>query len=202
MSSSAFFIEAAANTVRLLSCDSAGVAAVPRRMVKAAKSPARRCIVALHAYSRAHFRRAQIRRWLKMDATGGSGVPRIPATYGRSGYRSKNNSRLRAWVKASLVYSDGRIATDTESSLVPLTCSTNGLAEISYFMVLRMPSQSVAPLKAFGLRKCPSCTTSTQPPAERLIVYRPALGAFLKLAKPAKVPSFGARSGGEGSLAS
>jgi len=97
-------------------------------------------------------------------------VPRIPATYGRSGYRSKNNSRLRVWVKASFVYSDGRIATDTASSLVPLTCSTNGLAEISYFMVLRMPSQSVAPLKAFGLRKCPSCTTSIQPPAERLIV--------------------------------
>src|SRR5258705_6755498 len=30
----------------------------------------------------------------------------------------------------------------------------------------------------------------------------PAFGGFLKLAKPAKVPSFGARSGGEGSFAS
>src|ERR1700692_323090 len=30
----------------------------------------------------------------------------------------------------------------------------------------------------------------------------PAFGALLKLAKPAKVPSFGARSGGEGSFAS
>jgi hypothetical protein len=54
------------------------------------------------------------------------------------------------------VYSDGKIAIDTEFSLVPLTCSTNGLAPISYFMVLRMPSQSVAPLKALGFRKCPS----------------------------------------------
>src|SRR5882672_9602313 len=69
-------------------------------------------------------------------------------------------------------------------------------------MVLRMPSQSVAPLKALGLRKCPSCTTSTQPPDDRLMLYRPALGAVLMLAKPAKVPSLGARSGGIGSLAS
>ena len=70
-----------------------------------------------------------------------------------------NNNRLRFRVKGSFVYSRGRIAIDTESSLAPLICSTNGLAEISYFMVLRMPSQSVAPLKAFGFRKCPSCTT-------------------------------------------
>src|SRR3981081_4103597 len=100
------------------------------------------------------------------------------------------------------VYSDGRTAIDPESSLVPLICSTNGLAESSYFMVLRMPSQSVAPLKPLGFTKCPSCTTSTQPPAERLMVYRPAFGAFLKFAKPANVPSLGARSGGEGNFAS
>src|ERR1700687_1655238 len=48
MSSSAFFIEAAANTVRLLSWASAGDQADPHRIVKAAKSPARRCIMALH----------------------------------------------------------------------------------------------------------------------------------------------------------
>ena len=81
-----------------------------------------------------------------------------------------NNNRLNFRVKPSVSYSDGRIAIEIEASLLPLTCSTNGLAEISYFMVLRMPSQSVAPLKAVGLRKCLSCTTSTQPPADRLTV--------------------------------
>src|SRR6267154_5138620 len=58
MSSSAFFIEAAANTVRLLSCASAGEVADPARIAKAAKSPARRCIVALHACSQALSARA------------------------------------------------------------------------------------------------------------------------------------------------
>src|SRR5712675_145161 len=58
MSSSAFFIEAAANTVRFLSCASAGEVADPVRIVKAAKSPARRCIVALHACSQARSARA------------------------------------------------------------------------------------------------------------------------------------------------
>src|SRR5260370_18443310 len=48
MSSSAFFIEAAANTVRLLSWARAGEWTVPHRMTKAAKSPARRCMAALH----------------------------------------------------------------------------------------------------------------------------------------------------------
>ena len=33
---------------------------------------------------------------------------------------------------------------------------TKGLAPIPYFIVLQMPSQSVAPLKAFGFRVCPS----------------------------------------------
>src|SRR4051794_4151357 len=48
MSSSAFFIEAAANTVRFLSCASAGEWIDPNRAVKAkvetAKNGARRCI--------------------------------------------------------------------------------------------------------------------------------------------------------------
>src|SRR5665213_2032553 len=83
---------------------------------------------------------------------------------------SQNNNRLRGWVKCSLVYSDGRIATEMASCLVPLISSTNGLAESSYFMVLRMPSQSVAPLKALGLRAWPSCTTSIQAPVDRLMV--------------------------------
>src|SRR5882762_4827198 len=47
MSSSAFFIEAAANTVRLLSCASAGERADPHRIARLNKSPARRCIMAL-----------------------------------------------------------------------------------------------------------------------------------------------------------
>src|SRR5258708_20218607 len=48
MSSSAFFIEAAANTMRLLSCARAGEKRDPERMGKAARSPGRRCIMALH----------------------------------------------------------------------------------------------------------------------------------------------------------
>jgi hypothetical protein len=62
MSSSAFFIEAAANTVRLLSWASAGEKADPHRTAKAVKNPARRCMVALHACSWARLSRAQIRR--------------------------------------------------------------------------------------------------------------------------------------------
>src|SRR3981081_3630052 len=44
MSSSAFFIEAAANTVRLLSCASASEWGAPNRIVRATRIPARRCI--------------------------------------------------------------------------------------------------------------------------------------------------------------
>src|SRR6266849_3462603 len=56
MSSSAFFIEAAANTVRLLSCARTGDEVDPHRMAKLKKSPARRCIAALHACLRAAVR--------------------------------------------------------------------------------------------------------------------------------------------------
>src|ERR1700710_1157664 len=65
MSSNAFFIEAAANTVSVLSCASAGEWADPNRTVKATKNPAKRCIGALRPCSQAHSR-AQIRRWLSM----------------------------------------------------------------------------------------------------------------------------------------
>ena len=69
----------------------------------------------------------------------------------------ENHNRLGFPVKADVGlaggYSEGRIATEIEFSLVPLTCSTKGLAESSYFMVFRMPSQSVAPLKPLGFRK-------------------------------------------------
>src|SRR5436190_23095106 len=63
MWSSAFFIEAAANTMRDFSCAPAGEWAAPSRMMEAAKIEERRCIVALHACSRAHVARTQIRRW-------------------------------------------------------------------------------------------------------------------------------------------
>jgi hypothetical protein len=43
-------------------------------------------------------------------------------------------------------------AIETAFSLMPLTCSTKGLADSSNFMVLRMPSQSVAPLNADNAR--------------------------------------------------
>jgi hypothetical protein len=70
----------------------------------------------------------------------------------------RKHNRLTGPVKVTVClpdggYSAGRIATEIASSLVPLICSTNGLAASSNFMVLRMPSQSVAPLKAFGFRK-------------------------------------------------
>ena len=67
-------------------------------------------------------------------------------------------------------YSDGRIAIEIDTSLAPETWSRRGLAASSYFIVLRMPSQSVAPLKALGLSKWPSWMTSIQAPADRLMV--------------------------------
>src|SRR5690242_15802111 len=91
-----------------------------------------------------------------------------PWAYGRSGCRERKHNRLRRRVKSP--HSEGRIATEICASFAPLTCKMNRLAASSYFMVLRMPSQSVAPLKAFGLRKCPSWITSTQAPADRLMV--------------------------------
>src|SRR6266542_1414696 len=63
MSSSAFFIEAAANTVRVLSCAAAGEGAAPSRRMKAAKTAARRYMAALRA-SQQRASRAQIGHWL------------------------------------------------------------------------------------------------------------------------------------------
>src|SRR6202035_3067548 len=100
MSSSAFFIEAAANTVRLLSWAKAGDRADPHRITRAAKRMARRCIVALHAGSRAALSaRAKPGVGEMWNATGGSAVPPVPRTYGPTGYRSKNNNRLGVIVK-------------------------------------------------------------------------------------------------------
>src|SRR5262249_4029881 len=74
--------------------------------------------------------------------------------------------------KALLVrpYSLGRIAIETELSFAPLIWSTKGSAESSYFIVFRMPSQSVAPLIGTGLVKWPPCNASIHAPADRLIV--------------------------------
>src|SRR3984885_7498154 len=84
--------------MRLLSCASAGEWADPHRRAKATNSRARRCM-GRSVRVRGATSRAQIRRWLNMDATGGSAVPLVPATYGRSGYRNENNSRLKVRVK-------------------------------------------------------------------------------------------------------
>src|SRR6266849_4749925 len=99
MSSSAFFIEAAANTIRLLSWASTGEAADPHRRVKAVKIPARRCIESAPCLFAGAIRaRESGVGWIK-EATGGSAVPLVPATYGRSGYRSQKHNRLRTLVK-------------------------------------------------------------------------------------------------------
>jgi hypothetical protein len=88
-----------------------------------------------------------------------------------------------------------------ESASTPEIWMTKGFAGISNFTLFRIPSQSWTPLEVTERRNCPSCTTSIQPPADRLMVYLPAFGGLLNVAKPANVPSFGARSGGAGSLA-
>ncbi len=71
-----------------------------------------------------------------------------------AGMLPEYTSRLTVFVKPG--YSAGRIAIEIAFWAVPLTCSTNGAPDSWYFMVLRMPSQSVAPLKALGLRTWPS----------------------------------------------
>jgi len=67
MSSSAFFIEAAANTMMVFSCAVADTVA-PARTTRAAKTPAMRFMGGAPSLdSRAHFRlRTQIRRRLKV----------------------------------------------------------------------------------------------------------------------------------------
>jgi len=103
MSSSAFFIEAAANTVRPLSC--AGQARYRGRS-RPQQFPARRCIVALHReFEGPRFRARQSGvSWVK-DATGGSAVPSIPWTYDRPDIASRDFNSLRGPVKSSFGYS-------------------------------------------------------------------------------------------------
>src|SRR6266566_1538886 len=78
MSSSAFFIEAAANTVRLLSCARAGGKGDPHRMPRLKKSPARRRIVALRACLRAAVR-------ARKSGVGRGGMRQAEAPFRQSG---------------------------------------------------------------------------------------------------------------------
>src|ERR1700709_279582 len=99
MSSSAFFMEAAANTVRLLSCACTGEKADPNRMVKPRTIPARRCIGALRAWSRHAFR-------ARKSGVGWIGVRQAEAPFHQSGgltvhpdIAHANNNRLAVRVK-------------------------------------------------------------------------------------------------------
>src|SRR5215470_10665683 len=167
MSSSAFFIEAAAKTVSVLSSALAGEKADPHRIRKAEKTPARRYIRALHACSRTsglpRTRKSGVGSNQEARRSG-SAVPSGPGSLRPPEGSRADNNRLAGGVKAVLcllfAHSEGRIAIEMELFFDPETCTTNGLAESSYFTVLRKPSQSVAPLKALGFRKWPSCTTS------------------------------------------
>src|SRR3954447_2991433 len=100
MSSSAFFIDAAANTVRVLSCASADEWTDADRIVRATKNPAKRRIMPLRAWSRA--RSAHATQALVVDESDRrkrrSGCPR-PA-YGGSGYRHVSLQHRRVRTKA------------------------------------------------------------------------------------------------------
>src|SRR5262245_53113935 len=117
-------------------------------MTKAEKIPAKRYMSALRAGLQRGLH-AQIRRWVGQRMRQAEALFRQSRqAYGRSGYRTANINRLAGRVKVTVclpeAYSAGRIAIEIESSLVPLTCTTNGAAESSNLTVLRMPSQSVA----------------------------------------------------------
>src|SRR5713226_4102894 len=100
MSSSAFFIEAAAKIVRLLSCASAGEKADPHRMVKPRKIPARRCMVALRSCSRRYARKSRV-EWVWMRQAEAP-FRHSRGLTARRDIADKNHNRLRALVKGSL----------------------------------------------------------------------------------------------------
>jgi hypothetical protein len=56
------------------------------------------------------------------------------------------------------------------SSKVPEIWMVKGFGGISNFTLFRIPSQPLTPLDVTDRRNCPSCTTSIQPAAERLMV--------------------------------
>ncbi len=87
MSSSAFFIEAAANTVRFLSWADADEKTDPHRIAKAYEKSGKPMHGRAPCLLAALFARAKSGSGQGWNATGGSAVPLLPATYGRSGYR-------------------------------------------------------------------------------------------------------------------
>src|SRR5215469_3430866 len=90
ISSSAFFIEAAANTVRVLSSAVAGEETAPHNRTKAANNPAKRCIRALHTNLRHVPARATLRARKSGVSSGRNATTEalfrvIPQTYGHGG---------------------------------------------------------------------------------------------------------------------
>ena len=94
------------------------------------------------------------------------------------------------------------MATLIELASTPEIWMVKGFGGISNFTLFRMPSQPLTPLEVTDRRNCPSCTTSIQPAADRLMVYLPDGSAFLNIANPEKVLAAGLRSGVVGRLAS
>src|SRR5258708_3466778 len=96
----------------------------------------------------------------------------------------------------------GTMATLIELASTPEIWRVKGFGGISNFTLFRMPSQPLTPLDVTERRNCPSCTTSIQPAADRLMVYLPGGSALLNTVKPEKVLAAGLRSGVVGRLAS
>src|SRR5436853_5041786 len=101
MSSSAFFMEAAANTVRVLYSAATGEETAPSRKTNAAIIPARRYMATLLACSQRAVRAPQSGVGWVRNATGGSAVPAIRRTYDPSGHRAGELTALRGRRKGS-----------------------------------------------------------------------------------------------------
>src|SRR5258708_36561124 len=103
MSSSAFFIEAAAKTVRVVGWAKAGEKADPLRRTKAAKRPARRCMMTLRACSRRAIcaRKSGVGRHGRERRKRRSADPGDLRSIGI--FASKNNNRLGVWVKSQVL---------------------------------------------------------------------------------------------------
>ncbi len=162
MSSSAFFIEAAANTSG--SCPGPARAKWP---IRAGWRKGNEIIRQDDALWRSMRVRGAIRarksgvgeEW---NATGGSAVPAVRGTYDPPGHRGRAYSivergkgfapRLRRW-NASF---GGRHDCQADrTGLDTANLQDKGFGRISNFTLLRMPSQSVTPLDADRLEKSP-----------------------------------------------
>src|SRR5712671_6215927 len=140
-----------------------------------------------------------------------SGNPKDLRSVRTSQYQAYNIVELRQSLRTALCFQKqaipahskaGTIARLMELASTPEIWMTKGFAGISNFTLFRIPSQSLTPLDVTDLRNCPSCTTSIQPAADRLMVYLPGASAFLNAANPEKVFAAGMRSGIVGRLAS